>query len=162
VHPKHEGNETCWICGAPAVKLCNQCGQPVCAEHLKPIPPEYVDIFGEDGCEVCVTRTLEALSKSPATKKPVVEVDVTERTCAYDGELFDVALPTCEVCGRHVCHQHRYRYRRKLYVGSEDFHSAYFWEFKIRCWEHPWRLHKLKGWELDPSDNHPESVVEEA
>ncbi|NPA91038.1 MAG: hypothetical protein GXO55_06280 [Chloroflexi bacterium] len=150
---EEEKNEhTCWICGAPAVTTCRQCGQPVCQAHLKPIPDAYVDLFGPDGCEVCVTRTLEALDLSPTVARPVVEPPPEERTCAYDGKVFPTVLPTCEVCGRRVCHEHRYRYRRKVYVGSEDFKSTYYWEYKIRCWEHPWRWHRLKGWEQDPDD----------
>ncbi len=157
-----DGLGSCWICGAPATVLCNQCGQPVCAAHLKPIPPDYVAIFGENGCEVCVNRTLAEIGRPQASRRPIIEAPVEERTCAYDDEVFAVALPTCEVCGRRVCHHHRYRYRHKFYVGSEGFKSAYFWEFKIRCWEHPWRLHRLKGWELNPTDDRPQSMVEDA
>ncbi len=144
--------ERCWICGAPAVKRCPQCGQPVCEAHLKPIPEEYAEIFGPEGCEVCVTRTLELLELTPRFEPPVVEAPEEERTCAYDGRVFPVALPTCEVCGRHVCKDHRFVYRRRIYVGSEDFKSAYYWEYKVRCWEHPWRWYKLKGWERAPDE----------
>lgn len=139
--------DRCWLCGEPAVKACAQCGQPVCASHLKPIPEAYVAVFGEDGCEVCVNRTLKDLGLLERNVRPVVEAPPQDRTCAFDGAVFAVALPQCEVCGRHVCAAHRHRYRRKLYVGSEDFKSAYYWEYKVRCWEHPWRWYRLHGWE---------------
>ncbi len=139
--------EQCWICGAGTEQKCPQCGQPVCSKHVRPIPAEYVDVFGPEGCEVCVRRTLKDLGLLEKDVRPVLEPPLPERTCAYDGIVYKEALPRCEVCGRHVCAAHRHRYRHKLYVGSEDYKSAFYWEYKVRCWEHPWRWYRLRGWE---------------
>ncbi len=148
--------DACWICGQPAERTCPQCGQPVCEAHIRPIPEAYQDVFGTEGCEVCVTRTLKDVRPDTAPRAAVVQAPPVDRTCAYDGEEFDEALPRCEVCGRHVCPKHRHRYRRKLYVGSEEFKSAYYWEYKVRCWEHPWRWYRWRGWEkMDESGEAP-------
>lgn len=141
-------NETCWLCDAPAVATCHQCGQPVCETHLKPIPPAYADIFGPDGCERCVSRSMETIRRMEARPKAVVEPSSEDRTCAFDGRLFDRALPRCSVCGRPFCPQHGTRYRRKLYIGSpEGYASAYYWEYENRCQVHPLILSESEGWE---------------
>lgn len=140
--------DRCWICNAPATTTCPQCGQGVCQAHLQPIPEAYTDVFGPEGCEVCVRRTLKDLGLFEKDRRPVLEPPLPERTCAFDGVVYTHALPKCEVCGRQVCAAHRYRYRRKLYVGSENFKSAYYWEYKVRCRDHPWRWYRLRGWEL--------------
>ena len=141
-------DKTCWLCGTPAVTTCHQCGQPVCEEHLKPIPAPYVDIFGPDGCERCVAWSLEAIERMEKRPKAVVDPPLEERTCAFDGRVFDHALPRCTVCNRPFCPDHGVRYRRKLYIGSpEGYASAFYWEYENRCREHPLDAREEGEWE---------------
>ncbi len=140
--------DTCWLCGAPAITTCHQCGQPVCETHLKPIPEAYVDAFGPDGCERCVAWSLEAIARMEKRPKAVVDPPAEARTCAFDNQVFDQPLPRCSVCNRPFCPDHGTRYRRKLYIGNpEGFTSAYYWEYENRCQDHPLHLWESRGWE---------------
>ncbi|MCD6289211.1 MAG: hypothetical protein J7M34_01815 [Anaerolineae bacterium] len=146
--------ERCYICSAPAVTRCRTCGRPICREHLVPYPEELRATFGPDGCQHCVEWAIETISRGRQQRERKRAQDVVYRTCAVCHRVFDQVLPACSVCGRRVCSKHSTRYRRRFHFGNrkDPVTGAWYWEYDVRCIEHPRRLwwDRLWGWQIDP------------
>ncbi len=143
----------CYACAQPAIGTCRGCGRPICQEHLVPYPEDLVPLFGPDACQRCVERAIEEVERGRRQRERKRSQDVIYRTCEICNRVFEQVLPSCSVCNRRVCYDHRVRYRRRFFFGNrrDPVTGAWYWDYQVRCVDHrrhPW-IARLTGWEID-------------
>jgi len=125
------------------------CRRPTCAAHLTAFPPELVSAFGPQACAACVEKSIAQMEKGRRQREHKRAGDAPYRTCAICGREFAQVLPACTVCGRHICREHRVRYRRPFRFGHPGDKGAWYWDYDVRCPDHRRRLPRLQGWQVD-------------
>lgn len=136
------------------------CRRPVCAVHLADFPPDLVLAFGPQACVPCVQKSVAQVEKERRQRERQRAEGAPYRTCAVCGREFSRALPACTVCGRHLCREHRVRYRRRFRFGHPGDKGAWYWDYDVRCLEHRRRLPRWQGWEVDATPSETEDQGE--